>query len=73
MGVRGPQRQEGSLRRTGWRPPLIKGEYQDLVFAMFNRAEFKHASQRDVIEAALTLLATEEELQAANLLVTDLD
>jgi len=64
MGVRGPQRQEGSLRRTGWRPPLLPGQYQDLVFTIFNRPEFDGASQRDVLEAALRAFATEEELKS---------
>jgi len=67
MGIRGPQRQEGSLRRTGWRPPLLPGQYQDLVFTIFSRPEFAGASQRDVLEAALKAFATEEELNEVNL------
>lgn len=67
MGDRGPQPQEGALRRTGWRPPLIQGAYQDLVFAMFNRPEFDKASTREIIEAALRAFATEEELSQVDL------
>ena len=67
MGVRGPQPQEGALRRTGWRPPPLQGAYQDLVFAMFDRPEFKSASTREIIEAALRAFATEEELSQVDL------
>ena len=67
MGVRGPQPQEGALRRTGWRPPYIQGAYQDLVFAIFRRPEFDKANTREVIEAALRAFATEEELSQVDL------
>jgi hypothetical protein len=67
MGVRGPQPQEGALRRTGWRPPYIQGAYQDLTFTMFKRSEFKDASTREVIEAALRAFATEDELDQVDL------
>lgn len=67
MGVRGPQPKEGALRRTGWRPPPLQGVYQDLVFAMFARPEFKDASTREVVEAALKAFATEEELSQVDL------
>lgn len=66
MGVRGPQRQDGALRRTGWRPPLLPREYQILVSAIASRRpEFKNASTREVLEAALRELATVEEFTAA--------
>ena len=65
-GGRG-HRDPDALRRTGWRPPLLPGEYQDLVFLMFNRSEFKGASTRKVIEAALAQLATEDELKEVGL------
>ena len=67
MGARGPQPQEGALRRTGWRPPPLQGAYQDLVFTMFHRPEFEGASTRMVIEAALRAFATEEELRQVDL------
>jgi hypothetical protein len=63
MGVRGPQQQEGALRRTGWRPPILPGQYQDLVFKIFERPEFAKAGTRDVMEAALKAFATAEELK----------
>jgi len=62
-GSRDPQ----ALRRTGWRPPLMPGQYQDLVFTIFNRPEFAGASQRDVLEAALRAFATDEELKQVDL------
>jgi hypothetical protein len=52
-----------ALRRTGWRPPLLPGEYQDLVFSMFSRPEFAEASTRAVLEAALRAFATKKELE----------
>jgi hypothetical protein len=67
MGIRGPQPQKGALRRTGWRPPYIQGAYQDLVFAMFRRPEFKKASPREVLEAALKAFATDKELDQVDL------
>lgn len=67
MGVRGPQRREGALRRTGWRPPVIAGAYQDLVFTIFHRPEFEGASTRAVIEAALRAFATPEEIDQVDL------
>jgi hypothetical protein len=67
MGVRGPQPQEGALRRTGWRPPFIPGPYQDLVFVILGRPEFDRQGTRSVIEAALKAYATEEELNQVDL------
>lgn len=67
MGVRGPQRTEGALRRTGWRPPYIQEQYQDLVFKIFERPEFDKASSREVLEAALKAFATEDELSQVDL------
>ena len=67
MGIRGPQPQPNAISRTGWRPPLLPGTYQDLVFAIFRRPEFQGASTRSVLEAALKAFATEEELDQSGL------
>lgn len=67
MGVRGPKRKEGALRRTGWRPSPLAGAYQDLVFTIFKRPEFDKASSREVLEAALKAFATEDELDQVDL------
>lgn len=73
LGVKGNHNPE-ALRRTGWRGPLLDGRYQDLVFILFGtRPEFKGATTRQVVEAALTAFATKQELQDAGLLVTELE
>lgn len=67
MKAVGRPREEGALRREGWRPPLIPGSYQDLVFVILGRPEFKGQPTRAVVEAALKAYATAEELSQVDL------
>jgi hypothetical protein len=62
MGIRGPQPQEGALRRTGWRPPYVNFQYQDLVLEIAKR---EGKSPRLIIEAAILAMATPDEIERA--------
>lgn len=64
MGVRGPQRQQVSLRRDGWRPPPIDPAMQELVKAI---ASNRGGTIAEHITKALILYATVEEADAAGL------
>ena len=56
-----------SLRYSGWRPPLLPGAYQDLVFTILGRPEFEGEPTRAVLEAALVAFASPEELVGVGL------
>jgi hypothetical protein len=55
------ERDPNSLRRTGWRGPLLPGWCQDLAGVILGRDEFKKKGFKDVVVAALLAFATEEE------------
>jgi hypothetical protein len=67
MGIRGPQPQEGALRRTGWRPSPLPKWCKDLAAEILKRPEFEGASSREVLEVALKAFATDKELDDAGL------
>lgn len=67
MAPVGRPRQEKAIRRTGWRPPLLPGSYEDLVFTIIGRPEFEGQPTRAVVEAALKAYATAEELAQVDL------
>jgi hypothetical protein len=67
MAAVGRPREEAAIRRTGWRPPLLPGPYQDLVFTIIGRPEFEGQPTRAVVEAALRAYATAEELAQVDL------
>ncbi|EDX82471.1 hypothetical protein S7335_1175 [Synechococcus sp. PCC 7335] len=68
MGVRGPQKSKGALRRNGWRPSCtLPPAYKNLVGLILKRSEFKDKTTGDVFCAALREIASEEELKEVDL------
>jgi hypothetical protein len=63
MGVRGPQPQEGALRRSLYRP-AVGAEFKPLVEAI---AAARGWSTQHTVEMALIKMATLEEAEAAGL------
>jgi hypothetical protein len=61
-GYPDPRKDERALRRTGWRPPLVAGEFSGLLDAI---AQSRGMSKRDIVEQALLAYATAEELAIA--------
>jgi hypothetical protein len=58
-GIRGPNPNENSLRRTGWRPTVIRPHFKQLVEKL---AEKNGWSKSEVIERALIWFAISEDV-----------
>ena len=56
-----------SVRWSGWRAPLLAGEYALLVDAIGQRQEYRGLSPRAIVEAALQAYATAEEKDKAGM------
>ena len=65
MGVRGPQRQPGALRREGWQPPRLPAAMKRLAKAIVAR---RGGSISHHVMLALMQYANVEEIEDAGML-----
>lgn len=64
---KGPAPNPNALRTSGWRPPLVRGCFQDLLLTIAARPEYQGVSTRQILEDAIAAYATEEERSQVDL------